>query len=344
MLQTDCGNARLPALPSSKGMIVRDFQVLMLNPMPQRIIDGIAKTCALHKLWEAADRDAMLETIAPTVRGIAAGGGHALVDAAVMGGLPALEIVSSFGVGYDHVDAAWAARHGIVVTHTPDVLNEEVADTTFGLLLNAVRQFPHAERYLRAGKWTRKPFALTHSLRGRTMGIIGLGRIGKAIARRAEAFDLKVVYHGRRKQAGVAFPYFADLTEMAEACDILVAIAPGGPETKGMVSAQVLDALGPNGIFVNVARGSIVDEDALIAALREKRILTAALDVFADEPHVPQALIDMDHVILAPHVGSATHHTRDAMGQLVIDNLVSFADGKGPLTPVPETPWPATRK
>lgn len=323
---------------------VPDFDVLMPNPMPQRVVDGIAAECRLHRLWEAGDRDAELARIAPRIRGIAAGGGHAPIGATLMAQLPALAIVSSFGVGYDHVDAAWAGQHGIVVTHTPDVLNEEVADTAFGLLLNAVRQLPQAERYLRAGKWLEKPFPLSASLRGRTMGIIGLGRIGKVIAKRAEAFGLEVVYHGRRRQPDVPYPYFGDLTEMARACDILVAIAPGGPETRGMVNAPVLDALGPNGIFVNVARGSVVDEDALVAALREKRILTAALDVFADEPHVPQALIEMDHVVLAPHVGSATHHTRDAMGQLVVDNLLSFAAGKGPLTPVPETPWPQTRK
>lgn len=324
--------------------VASDFEVLMLNPMPKLVVDGLAAGCTLHRLWEASDRDGEIARLAPKIRGIATGGGHAPLNEAIMGKLPALEIVSSFGVGYDHVDAAWAGRNGIVVTHTPDVLNEEVADTAFGLLLNAVRQFPQAERHLRAGKWLEKPYPLTHSLRGRTVGILGLGRIGKAIARRAEAFDLKVVYHGRRKQPDVPYAYFADLTDMARACEILIAIAPGGPETKGIVNAPVLDALGPNGIFVNVARGSVVDEHALIEALQEKRILTAALDVFADEPRVPQALIDMDHVVLLPHVGSASHHTRDAMGQLVVDNLLSFGAGKGPLTPVPETPWPCARK
>lgn len=328
----------------TKGEDVPEFDVLMLNPMPPLVIDRLAAGLRLHKLWEAKDREAELARIAPHIRGMASGGGHARVDATLMSRLPALEIVACFGVGYDQVDAVWAGEHGIVVTHTPDVLNEEVADTAFGLLLNAVRQLPQADRYVRAGKWIEKPFPLTASLRGRTMGVLGLGRIGKAIAKRAEAFGLKVIYHGRRKQADVTHRYYADLTEMARDCDILVAIAPGGPDTRHIINARVLDALGPDGIFVNVARGSVVDEDALIAALREKRILTAALDVFAEEPRVPEALIAMDHVVLAPHVGSASRPTRDAMGQLVVDNLLHFAAGKGPLTPVPETPWPRAGK
>lgn len=340
----ECKHAAPFSRTLPKAKTVSDFDVLMLNPLPPLVVDQLAARTRLHRLWEATDRDAEFARIAPQIRGIASGGGHARVDAALMGKLPALEIVACFGVGYDQVDAAWAGQHGIIVTHTPEVLNEEVADTTFGLLLNAVRQLPQAERYLRAGKWLERPFPLSASLRGRTMGILGLGRIGKAIARRAEAFGLNVLYHGRRKQADVAYPYYADLTEMARACDILVAIAPGGAETKHIVDAQVLAALGPQGIFVNVARGSVVDEAALIEALRNKTILTAALDVFTDEPRVPQALIDMEHVVLAPHVGSASHHTRDAMGQLVVDNLLSYAAGKGPLTPVPETPWPRPGK
>lgn len=321
-----------------------DFDVLIFNPLPPLVTDQLAARTRLHRLWEAKDPVAEFERIAPQIQGIASGGGHRPVDAALMEKLPALKIVACFGVGYDQVDAGWAGRHGISVTHTPDVLNEEVADTTFGLLLNAVRQLPQADRYVRAGKWREKPFPLTASLRGRTIGILGLGRIGKAIARRAEAFGLKIVYHGRRKQDDVAFPFYADLVEMARACDILVAIAPGGPETKHIVNATVLEALGPQGIFVNVARGSVVDEAALIDALQRKVILSAALDVFTDEPNVPQALIEMDHVVLAPHVGSASQHTRDAMGQLVVDNLLSFAVGGGPLTPVPETPWPGALK
>ena len=321
-----------------------DFDVLMLGSMPPAPMSVLASGCRLHRLGDAPDREAEIARLAPVVRGLCAGDTSAKADAALMARFPALEIVSNFGVGYDEEAARWAGAHGIVVTHTPDVLNEEVADTTFGLLLNAVREFPRADSYLRAGRWLEKPYPLTASLRGRTMGILGLGRIGKAIARRAEAFSLKVIYHGRRRQTDVAYPFHADLVEMAHACDILVAIAPGGAGTRHIVNAAVLDALGRNGVFINVGRGSLVDEDALVRALQERRILTAGLDVFADEPRVSRALIDMDHVVLAPHVGSASHATRDAMCRLVVDNIVSFAAGKGPLTPVPETPWPATRK
>jgi lactate dehydrogenase-like 2-hydroxyacid dehydrogenase len=209
-----------------------------------------------------------------------------------------------------------------------------------GLILCAVRQFPQADRYLREGKWLHKPFPLTATLRGRILGIVGLGRIGKAIAKRAETFGLKIVYHGRKPQPDAGYEYFPSLVEMAGACDILLVITPGGPETKHLINADVLEALGPQGVLINVARGSVVDEEALIAALRQRKIMTAGLDVFADEPRVPQALIDIEHVVLLPHVGSASVHTRSAMGQLVVDNLLSYAAGRGPLTPVAETPWP----
>ena len=310
----------------------------MPTRMAPLVIDGLDRGTDLVKLWEAKDRDATLADVAPRVRGLAVGG-HVVADAAFMSRFPKLEIVSSFGVGYDSIDAAWAGEHGLVVTNTPGVLDDEVADTAMGLVLMAVRQFPAAERHLRAGKWMEGAFPLTHTLRGRTLGILGLGRIGKTIAKRAEAFGLAIAYHGRRRQADVPYAYFPTLVGLAEACDILVVITPGGAETHNMVDAAVLKALGPNGILVNVARGSVVDEAALITALRDGTILGAGLDVFAEEPRVPQALIDMDHVVLLPHVGSASHHTRDAMGQLVVDNLVNWAAGKPPLTPVAETPF-----
>lgn len=321
-----------------------DFETLMFSPMPPRVVDGVAACSRLHKLWESADPEKTLSEIAPRIRGIATGGGHARVDGDMLARFPKLEIVASFGVGYDHIDAAWAGKHGIIVSNTPDVLNDEVADTTFGLMLCAVRQLPQADRYVRDGRWLKAPFPLTASLRGRTLGILGLGRIGRTIARRAEAFGMKVIYHGRRPQDDAPYLYFPTAAGMARACDILVAITPGGPETKHLVNAEVLEALGPNGIFINVARGSVCDQDALIAALRDRKILTAGLDVYADEPNVPQELIEMEHVVLLPHVGSGTKHTRDAMGQLVVDNLRSFISGRGPLTPVAETPWPATRR
>jgi lactate dehydrogenase-like 2-hydroxyacid dehydrogenase len=293
------------------------------------------------------DPEAALKELAPRIRGILAGpgvGAHWQVDGTYLSQFPNLEIVSSFGVGYDHIDAKWAAAHGIIVTNTPDVLNEEVADTAMGLLLCTLRQLPQAERYVRAGKWPQGNFPLSDTLRGRTMGIFGLGRIGKAIAHRAEAFGVKIAYHGRSRQADVAYPYYASLKELAEAVDILMVIAPGGPSTKHVVNAQVLRALGPRGVLINVARGSLVDEDALIAALRSGEIMSAGLDVFAHEPHVPQALLDLEQVVLLPHIGSASRQTRDAMAHLVAENMLSYAAGKGPITPVAETPWPRAAK
>jgi lactate dehydrogenase-like 2-hydroxyacid dehydrogenase len=266
------------------------------------------------------------------------------VNGALMEKLPKLEIVANFGVGYDSVDVKWAGAHGIVVTNTPDVLNEEVADTTLALLLQTVRQLPQSERYLRAGKWLEKPFPLSHTLRDRTIGMVGMGRIGKAIARRIEAFGVPIVYHSRKPGAGVSYKHYPDLVSMARDVDVLVVIVPGGAATKNMINAEVLKALGKNGILINVARGSVVDEPALIEALKSKTILSAGLDVFADEPRVPKELMEMDHVVLLPHVGSASHYTRRAMGQLLVDNLASWAKGAGPLTPVPETPWPSKRK
>ena len=328
----------------TREIAVSQFDVLMPTPMLPAIAEALAKGCRLHKLWEFDEPAAELARIAPQIRGIAASAGHHPVGPQFMRQFPKLEIVSSFGVGYDHVDAGWAGRNGIVVTNTPDVLNEEVADTALGLLLATVRQLPQADRHVRAAKWLEKPFPLTATLRGRKLGIVGLGRIGKAIALRAEAFGLQVAYHGRNAQAGVPYLYYPTLVGLAKACDILVLIAPGGAATRNMVNAEVLAALGPTGIFINVARGSVVDEPALIEALQKGIILSAGLDVFADEPRVPQALIDMEHVVLLPHVGSATHHTRQAMAQLVVDNLLSWGQGKAPLTPVAETPWPATAK
>ncbi len=311
--------------------------VLMPRPMLPSVAEAIEASLPLTKLWEAPDPERRLAEVAPEVRGLAVV--HGPVDDALMARFPKLEIVASFGVGYDHVDARAAARRGVVVTNTPDVLNEEVADTALALMLNAVRQLPAAERHLRAGKWLEGAFPLSASLRGRTVGILGLGRIGKAIARRCEAFGLAVAYHGRSPQPGVPYLYYPTLLGLAEACDVLVVIAPGGEETRNLVDAAVLRALGPEGILVNVARGSVVDEDALVDALRTGAIAGAGLDVFRDEPNVPKTLLDMDHVVLLPHVGSASRHTRAAMGQLVVDNLLSWAAGRGPLTPVAETPW-----
>ncbi len=317
------------------------IDVLVWGPEKSTIVDGLSKRFTLHKANDIETVNALVPKLAPHLRAIAVSltGPFARVDEALMSKLPKLEIVSSFGVGYDHIDAAWAGKHGIIATHTPDVLNEEVADTAMGLLLCTVRQLPQADRFVRRGAWPREEFPHTETLRDRTVGIVGLGRIGKAIGRRLDASNVPVVYHGRNRQPDVAYRYYGDLIEMARDADVLLVVTPGGAGTKHLINAQVLEALGPNGILINVARGSVVDEAALIDALQKKKIYAAGLDVFANEPNVPQALIDMEQVVLLPHVGSASVHTRQAMDQLVVDNLFAWADGKPPLTPVPETPW-----
>lgn len=317
---------------------MKNAEVLMIAPMMPMVVEGLAREVDLKKAWEAPDRDAFVREAGRSVRGLATGG-HVRIDAALFDQLPKLEIVSGFGVGYDTVDAAEAARRGVIVTNTPDVLTDEVADLAIGLLIATIRKLPQVDRYLRAGKWLEKPYPLSPTLRGRKIGILGLGRIGKAVARRLEGFDVEIVYHGRSQQADVAYPFFPTLAGMAEAVDVLLAVAPGGSDTHHIIDAGVLKALGPEGILINVGRGSVVDEQALIEALRSNTILSAGLDVFEHEPKVPAELIAMDHVVLLPHVGSASVHTRNAMGQLVVDNLVSWFNGKGPLTPVPETPW-----
>lgn len=314
-------------------------EILLVRPIMPLIEEGLTKHFTLHKLAEVGDEAGFFREVGPRIRGVAAGGAGK-ADRALIEKLPALEIIANFGVGYDGIDVKAAAERGIIVTNTPDVLTGEVADLALGLLLATVRQIPQVDRYLRAGKWLEKPYPLTTTLRERKIGILGLGRIGKAIARRCEAFDLEIAYHGRRRQDDVPYRYYDNLVDMARDVDVLMVVAPGGDATYHIVNEEVLNALGPNGILINVGRGTVVDEKALIAALRDGRILSAGLDVFENEPHVPAELIAMDHVVLLPHVGSASVYTRNAMGQLVVDNLVSWFEGKGPKTPVPETPWP----
>jgi|tagenome__1003787_1003787.scaffolds.fasta_scaffold20931453_3 lactate dehydrogenase-like 2-hydroxyacid dehydrogenase len=311
-------------------------EILQIAPMMPVVTDQIANLFTVHRLWEVSDRDAWLDEHGSRIRGVAAGG-HAPVNEALLNKLPAVEIVSAFGVGYDQIDAKWAGSHGIVVTNTPDVLTDEVADLTIGLLISTVRRIPAAERHLRDGKWPSGTFPLTASLRDRKVGILGLGRIGKAIGKRLEAFGLPISYSGRNRQEGVDYAYVADPVELARQVDVLISVIPGGKATEKMIGAAVFEALGPNGIFINVGRGTAVDEAALIEALRSGKILAAGLDVFADEPNVPAELMALENTVLLPHVASGTDHTRNAMGQLVVDNLVSWFDGRGALTPVAET-------
>jgi lactate dehydrogenase-like 2-hydroxyacid dehydrogenase len=313
-------------------------EVVMLYSKPTIESALIEHGFTLHKATAASDREALLESIAPRVRAIVVCGGHDPVNAAIMGRFPKLEIVSCNGVGYDHIDVAWAAEHGVVVTHTPDVLTEEVADTALGLTLCTVRELPQAERYLRAGNWPKLGnYRLTASLRDRVVGIVGMGRIGKAIARRFDAMRVPVVYH-EPVPVDVSYKHYPNLLDLAREVSLLIVITSGGPATKNLISREVLQALGPEGILINVSRGSVVDEQALISALQNKTILAAGLDVFAHEPNVPPQLLEMQNVVLFPHVGSASTATRAAMDALCVDNLVSWFRGTGPITPVPETP------
>jgi hydroxypyruvate reductase len=288
-------------------------------------------TC--HKLHEAADRTAFLKELAPRIRGLATfGAGGA--DAALMDALPKLEIISNFGVGVDAIDLDAAKKRRLIVTNTPDVLNDCVADTAMALTVNVMRKFPQAEGYLRAGHWAAKGgYPLTSSLGGKVMGILGLGRIGEAIAQRAQAFGMKIRYHNRNKK-DVSYPYDADPATLARNSDLLMVVTPGGPQTEKLVNAKVLDALGPEGYLVNIARGSVVDEPVLLKYLQEKKIAGAGLDVFADEPRVPEAFFKLDNAVLLPHVGSATVETRTAMGNLQVDNLLAHFAGKPVLTRV----------
>ncbi len=318
--------------------------VLMVGAKKPVMMKGFEGKVTLHHWLELKDKDAFVKDLGKKIKAIAIAYTANKVDGNFLQQFPNLEQVSSFGVGYDHIDAKWAGEHGIVVTNTPEVLNEEVADTALGLLLCTVRELPQSERYLRAGKWKDGHYPLTKAtLRDRTVGMVGMGRIGKAIARRLEAFGVPVVYHSRSQQPDVKYKYYAKLIDMARDVDTLMVIVPGGASTKNMINAEVLKALGPRGVLINMARGSVVDEPALIEALRNRTIYSAGLDVFANEPHVPKELIDMDHIVLFPHLGSSTEATRAAMDQLVVDNILAWATGKAPLTPVPETPWPRKR-
>jgi lactate dehydrogenase-like 2-hydroxyacid dehydrogenase len=309
--------------------------ILVPGRLHDHSVERIGKTFKLVQI-KRADQALIDAALAAEVRGIAA---MTTIDAAFIDALPKLEIIANFGVGYDAVDARHAGKRGIMVTNTPDVLTEEVADTALGLLINAVRELPKAEAWLREGRWVKDGgYPLTKgSLRGRKAGIFGMGRIGKAIARRLEAFGLPVAYHNRRKLDDVTYEYHPTLVSLATAVDTLISVAPGVASTDKAVNAEVLEALGPDGVFVNIGRGSTVDEDALVSALSRGAIRSAGLDVFADEPRVRQALIDLPNASLLPHVGSASEYTRRAMADLVVDNLISWFDGKGALTAVAET-------
>jgi lactate dehydrogenase-like 2-hydroxyacid dehydrogenase len=306
--------------------------VLVAAPLPPVTMAALDAVFTVHRLWQGVADDVLGK-----VRAMAASTLAGPVGAALFTQMPALEIIANFGVGYDNIDIAAAAARGLMVTNTAGVLDEEVADLTLGLLLATLRRIPAADRFVRDGHWPHGAFPLSPSLRGRRVGIVGLGGIGKAIARRLTGFAVEIAWYGRHPQPDVVWTRYPSAVALAQACDVLIVIVPGGAATHHLIDSRVLAALGPDGVLINVSRGTVVDEAALIAALRDGTILAAGLDVFEHEPQVPGALLACDNVVLLPHIGSASAVTRQAMGQLMVDNLTAwFATGRA-LTPVAET-------
>ena len=304
--------------------------VLVLGRITDRMRDRLLKR---FELIDETALDARADEIAAVALGM---GGRCRAD--TIDRLPNAKVISNYGVGYDGVDADYAAKKGIVVTHTPSVLDDEVANTAILLLLATDRRLVAYDRYVREGRWQSEGAPpLTRGVRDRLIGIVGLGRIGSTIAEKLKtAFGARIAYHGRSEK-DVPYTYYADLVAMARDADALIVVTPGGPETEKLVGREVIDALGPEGTLVNVARGTVVDEAALVEALQAGRLGAAGLDVFENEPHVPDALKTMENVVLTPHIGSATIETRNAMGDLVCENIELVMDGKRPKTPVPES-------
>ena len=308
--------------------------ILITAPLPPFLYEPLKAAYRCHDYHQAADKPALLAAEGAAIRGRVQGGGT-VTATTLLDALPKLEIISVFGVGYDGVPTAYCRQRGIKVTNTPDVLTDDVADVALALVLMTGRGFVRLNRFVHAGEWEKKSPELTTKLAGRKVGILGLGRIGKAIAERVSAMGMKVAYTGRRPQ-DVRYEYIADLKALAAAVDFLIVACPGGEATRNIVNAGVLAALGNKGTLINIARGSIVDEPALVAALKAGTIKAAGLDVFADEPHIPAAMMTMDNVVLLPHVGSATRETRQAMGDLCKANLDAWFADKKVLTLIPE--------
>ncbi|MBN9316871.1 MAG: 2-hydroxyacid dehydrogenase [Devosia sp.] len=305
-------------------------EILQTHKLHDRCEKALAERFTVHKLHMAADKDALLAEVEGRVRAVAGGN----VDGALMDRLPKLEIIANFGVGYDSIDTKAARDRNIRVTNTPNVLNDAVAELTIGLMIALARRIPQADRFVREGKWAKVGYRLQTELNGKTVGILGLGRIGKEIATRCQAMRMRVVYHGRKRQADEPYIYYDNLVDMARDSDWLVLIAPGGKGTEQIVNREVLEALGPEGYLVNVARGTLVDEAAMLEMLKGWKLGGAALDVFEKEPAMDPGFWELDNVVLSPHQGSATHQTRDKMGDLVVANLVAHFDGEPLLSAV----------
>ena len=310
-------------------------EVLVVAKLWPPMMESLNEAFVVHDRLHQTD-PAAFAAAAPRIRAIAASG-ESKVTRELIAQLPALELISVFGVGYDGIDVAAARERGIRVTNTPDVLTDDVADLAMGLVLAVARRIPQADQFVRTGQWSSGPAPLARKVSGARLGVVGMGRIGQAIAQRALAFGLSVAYTARTQKAGVAHRYLATPAALAAEVDFLVVITPGGAGTRKLINADVLTALGPKGFLVNVARGSVVDEAALVHALQTGAIAGAGLDVFEDEPNVPAELRAMDNVVLTPHVGSGTWQTRRAMADLAFGNLAAHFAGQPLMTPVPES-------
>jgi len=308
-------------------------QVLVLVPIYAPTLAELEHEFTVHRLWEARDANALLKEVSGNVRAVVTSGSSGIA-AELIEALPKLEIIGCFGNPRGTVDLALTKRRGVVVTNTPDSITADVADLAMGLIVAVMRRIAEADRYVRAGRWLSGLLPPGSGLGGKTCGIIGLGAIGSGIAKRAEAFRMTVRYHGPRRKEGVGYAFDPDLERLARESDCLVVACPSTPQTRGLVNARILDALGADGYLVNIARGPIVDEQALIAALRERRIAGAGLDVFWDEPRVPAALFTMEQVVLAPHIGSTTREVREERGRKLLANLRAHFAGKPVPTPL----------
>ena len=309
--------------------------ILMMWPISEAQMKYLEENYKVFRLWQEADPEAALGRIRKDINGIVSIAGKGVVSSKLIRALPNLEIIAHYGVGYDNVDVKTAKEQGVIVTNTPDVLTDDVADLAIGLVLAVFRRMVEDDLYVRTGQWAKKGRTLIgRTLKGKTIGIVGMGRIGQAIARRAEVFGMKVIYFGLNKKPEISYRYYDNLHKMIEECDVLMPICPYSEATHHIIDPKALKALGKNGILINISRGKVVNEQALIDALEGGVIAGAGLDVFENEPDVPLALCRLDNVVLQSHQGSATVETRAAMAQIVVDNLDLYFEKAEVLTPV----------
>ena len=305
--------------------------IMLVSSVPTFMMNDLQQEYVLHDHAHILDPEAFTKVTA-----FVGVGSTAKVDRKLLAMFPNVKMISIFGVGYDGIDVAAVKERGIQVTHTPDVLTDDVADLAMGLIWSIGRRIPQSDKFVRNGDWVSEPFTMTHKVTGTRLGVVGFGRIGQAIAKRAAAFDMSIAYTGRRAKTNAPYRYYASASELAANSDYLVVAVPGGDDTKNMINAQVLKALGPKGIVINIARGSVIDQTALIQALKDKSIAGAGLDVFWDEPNIDPQFFKLQNVVLTPHNGSNTHETRRAMADLALANLKAFFDERPLLTLIPE--------